>query len=266
MPGYMRSTTLAAAEQSRGDSTTPLSPPTNSLPPHERYQFKPFTGSSHSWALEILRSLPPTAAVLDIGCGSGAIGRALRESGFSALDAIEIDAEARQAVRPIYRRLEASLDPYLAPTSQAASAVRYDAILLLDVIEHMAEPEAFLERCLSLLAPGGIFLISVPNITHWSVRLPMLFGHFEYTERGILDRTHLQFFTTERVRRLSTRIPGLELVRHEGSIAPAEFVLPRWISNSSWFEGIRRIRRFGAEIWPSLFAFQHVALFRRRKD
>jgi 2-polyprenyl-3-methyl-5-hydroxy-6-metoxy-1,4-benzoquinol methylase len=204
--------------------------------------------------------------VLDIGCGSGAIGRALKERGFSAVDAIEINAEARQAVGPIYRRLEASLDPYLVPASEAARVPKYDAILLLDVIEHMAEPEAFVERCRSVLAPGGLLLISVPNITHWSVRLPMFFGRFEYTERGILDRTHLQFFTTERVRRLAHRNSGLELVRHDGSIAPAEFVLPQWVSNSSWFEVARRVRRFGAKLWPSLFAFQHVALFRHRQD
>ncbi len=212
-----------------------------------------------------MASIPKTARILDIGCSGGAIGKALRERGFTALEAIEIDEETRERARPVYNRIEASIEPFLASVSSSKEA-RFDVLLLLDVIEHMAEPEAFLTTASQVLNPGGIILLSVPNITHWSVRLPMLFGCFNYTERGILDRTHLQFFTTRRVREIPAQVSSLALQVHQGSIAPAEFVLPQWISNSAWFEVVRRVRRFAAYAWPSMFAFQHLAVLHRTAE
>lgn len=235
----------------------------SSVAPHQRYQFKPFTGSSHSWALSVMETIPKSARILDVGCGSGAVGRALRERGFTHLDAVEIDDETREKARPTYGQIESSIEPFLARARPAPDTSRFDILLLLDVIEHMAEPERFLRDASELLSPAGKILLSVPNITHWSVRLPMLCGCFNYTERGILDRTHLQFFTTRRVRDIQRHVPSLKLQTQQGSIAPAEFVLPEWISHSSWFEGIRQIRRVGACAWPGLFAFQHLALFER---
>ena len=71
----------------------------------------------------------------------------------------------------------------------------YDLILLLDVLEHLVDPVGTLKRLSTLLKPGGHVIVSVPNIAHLSVSLPLLFGRrFTYTEAGILDRTHLKFF------------------------------------------------------------------------
>jgi SAM-dependent methyltransferase len=224
-------------------------------PPHERYQYKPFTGSSHSWALGECAKLPPTTRVLDIGCGSGAIGRELKAKGWQSLKAVEIDAAARDNARGIYSQIESPIEPFRGQ--------KFDLILLLDVIEHMTEPEKFLHEASSLLTPGGIILVSVPNVAHWSVRLPLLFGWFHYTERGLLDRTHLQLFTRARVNRFTQSIPSLRIVSQSGSIEPAEFVLPEAIHSTRWFEGLRHFRLALARMLPGFFAFQHLVVLKK---
>jgi 2-polyprenyl-3-methyl-5-hydroxy-6-metoxy-1,4-benzoquinol methylase len=105
----------------------------------ERYQFKPFPGSSHFWVLEQIAALnPQTTAVLDIGAATGLIGKALHEHGFRNLTAVEIDPAARAELQTTYTQVEASIDPL--------TNNRYDLILLLDVLEHLPRPRHFFLR------------------------------------------------------------------------------------------------------------------------
>lgn len=227
-----------------------------SLPPHERYQFKPFVGSSHHWALGHLKHTPTTARVLDIGSGSGAIGRALKDLGVTQLNAVEIDPAAREHVRDVYQRIEPSVAPF--------KNERFDLILLLDVLEHTPDPFAVFAEVAALLAPGGSMLISVPNVAHWSVRLPLMFGFFEYAERGIMDKTHLQFFTRRRFRRLCQSVTGIDLRELSCSIEPLELVLPSWIWNNPVFTAVARGRQALAKHLPGVLAYQHLALLQRQ--
>ncbi len=72
----------------------------------------------------------------------------------------------------------------------------FDLILLLDVLEHLVDPWAVLSRLTEkYLAVGGKVIVSLPNARHFSLVVPLLFGKFDYRERGILDKTHLRFFT-----------------------------------------------------------------------
>lgn len=218
--------------------------------PQERYQFKPFPGSSHVWALGELAGLPTSARVLDIGPGSGAIGLELRERGLSALDAVEIDPRAREHVTPIYRRVEETVRPL--------AGNKYDVILLLDVLEHLADPASFLDDAAVLLAPGGAVLLSVPNVAHWSVRLSLLAGRFEYTERGILDKTHLHFFTGRHLDRMLEARCGLRITERNGSISPVQFLLPEGAARSGAFALFSRLRQGAARLAPGLCAYQHL--------
>jgi len=158
---------------------------------HLRYQPKEAYGSSHWWAERAIvsRLLDKNAAILDIGSGSGVLGRLLQERGFTNVWAVEPDADARAATTQRYQEIL----PALADVSKAQNSKgtkvwpeTFDAILILDVLEHLADPKAMYLHSLKLLKPNGIILISVPNILHWSVRLSVLFGLFEYTERGFL--------------------------------------------------------------------------------
>jgi 2-polyprenyl-3-methyl-5-hydroxy-6-metoxy-1,4-benzoquinol methylase len=132
------------------------------------------------------------ARVLDVGTSTGAVAGALRARG-ARVWGIEIDEDAATEAAKVCEQLVIGdveqLDLY-AELDQH----EFDWLLLLDVLEHLREPLETLRRCTSLLAPGGRVLISIPNIAHASVRLQLLRGHFQYTETGLLDRTHLRFF------------------------------------------------------------------------
>lgn len=132
-------------------------------------------------------------AVLDVGCNTGYVGRAARERLRVVFDGIEGDAEAAARARETYR--EVFLVDLASGPPWPGVGGRYDAVLALDVIEHLPEPRTALRALAGLLAPGGRLVLSVPNVAHWSVRLGLLSGRFDYAETGILDRTHLRFFT-----------------------------------------------------------------------
>lgn len=227
------------------------------LLPHQRYAPKLFTGSSHNWAIKICLDLPPATRLLDIGCGSAIMGRALGEKGFNELYAVEKDPQARQNAGRFYRQVEEGLEPFAAQS--------FDVILLLDVLEHLAEPLSFLQQALALLAPGGRALISVPNVAHWSVRLMLLLGFFEYTERGILDRTHLHFFTRRSFRRMLKELLGFKIKKQCSSIAPLEFALPEVLWNNRCYAWAAKIRLAAAQLWPGFLAYQHLAQIERER-
>ena len=75
------------------------------------------------------------------------------------------------------------------------TGLKYDLIILGDILEHLKRPDLFLAGVNDHLAPGGMVIVSVPNIANYSIRLHLLLGEFRYTETGIMDRTHLRFFT-----------------------------------------------------------------------
>jgi SAM-dependent methyltransferase len=227
----------------------------STLSVEDRYQEKPFPGSSHSWALNKLLGLSPQCRVLDVGPGSGLFGRALRVQGVAQICAVEIDQATRQRLHTVYDEIVEGLSDLKPHTG-------FDIVLLLDVLEHMADPESFLRELQKHLAPNAKLLISVPNFLHWSVRIPILFGIFRYYSRGILDRTHLQFFTLARIRALSSLFPGSKIIDIDSSISPAEFVLPQSLWNSSLLRIFSSFRLSVARAFPGIAAYQILCMLR----
>jgi len=145
---------------------------------------------------EIEPLLPATIGrVLEIGCGAGgtlrwlkSTGRAAQTFGFEYVpEAAAKAAEIADAVES--GDIEAKGLPFEG---------NFDLILCLDVLEHLRDPWAVVRQVRERLNPGGTLIISVPNVRHHSVTLPLLFGgQFRYKPAGILDRTHLRFFTRE---------------------------------------------------------------------
>ena len=93
-------------------------------------------------------------------------------------------------------------------TRRCASGIApgaYDAILFLDVLEHLRDPDGVLRAARDWLRPGGRVLCSLPNVAHWRVRLALARGRFDYTENGLMDATHLRWFTRRTARELLTR-------------------------------------------------------------
>lgn len=225
------------------------------LAPKDRYHYKPFYGSSHTWALSQCAHIAPSACLLDVGVGDGSFVSALRARGFSQLYGVEIDPRAREAAGPLYIRIE--------PTLDAFAKQEFDVILLLDVLEHLTEPLAFFEQACRLLKPGGSLLVSVPNVAHWSVRFQLLLGIWQYTKRGLLDETHYHFFTRAHFKEILNSQANLRIESLDASISPAEFALPRWAWNNPLFDLASRLRLLGARLWPGLCAYQHLAMLRK---
>jgi len=131
---------------------------------------------------------------------------------------------------------------------------RVDVVLLADVLEHVAAPHGLLVKSREALRPGGSVIVSVPNIAHWSIRANLLRGHFDYQESGIMDATHLRWFTRETLFSL-VRCAGFEVTYYGGT---AGLWLPdkpfRWMP-----VGLRsRFLRSASVRWLTLFGCQHV--------
>ncbi|MHB1502446.1 MAG: class I SAM-dependent methyltransferase [Acidimicrobiales bacterium] len=139
-----------------------------------------------------LTGVPARSLVLDIGVGDGSVGRTLRQMGCRVFG-VEMDESLAAGAADAYEHVVVADAERLDP-SQAFSGMRFDVVLLLDVLEHLRNPEEVLARIHSVLADRGFVIVSVPNITHAAVKLQLLDGRFTYTEEGLLDSTHVHFF------------------------------------------------------------------------
>ena len=176
---------------------------------NSHYDVKLGYASSHTYALN---AVPRGAKVIDIGAGPGAFARELRKK---ACEVTVVDQHAPteecEGVRVVIQDLDA---PF------AFDAKDYECLLLLDVIEHQANPERFLERLRSQFdhEPKKL-LLTTPNVAFAAQRLMLLFGQFNYGKAGILDRTHTRLFTFRSIRQL-LRDSGFRIRSVRGIPAP----------------------------------------------
>ncbi|MBI5650217.1 MAG: class I SAM-dependent methyltransferase [Chloroflexi bacterium] len=157
--------------------------------------------ANSAWTI-LARWVGRNRRVLDVGCGRGQLGNVLRAQFDCAITGIEINSEyARECAG--YDRViigSAEDDALLARIGES-----FDVIVCGDVLEHLREPEIPLRAFHDLLAPNGRLLISVPNVAHFRIRWMLLRGHWDYTPEGIMDATHLRWFTRASLRALVAR-------------------------------------------------------------
>ena len=145
---------------------------------------------------KIVARVPRGAVVLDIGCGSGMMGRFLTKHNECVVDGVDLDPQAVEMARPKYRKVgvfDLERDSLLTAFSPEA----YDCIVMADVIEHIVHPEQLFDDVKKLLKPGGLLLFSIPNITHISSGLELVLGKFGYQNSGLLDSTHVRFYSRD---------------------------------------------------------------------
>ena len=225
------------------------------IPGVPEYDLKPGPGSSHSIITEMLADRPP-ARVLDLGCSSGLLAEGIRKLGHhvTGVDVVELP-HVRERVDEFH-----VLDLSVAPVDQLGSA--HDVVILGDVLEHLADPMTLLRDAVQLLAPGGEIIISVPNFGHWYPRARVATGLFGYDRRGILDETHLRFFTRGSLYRL-VQFAGLDVLeeRHTGLPLDVAHALPEGETSL-----VRDIDRALVRLRPQLFAYQFVLRVRPHVD
>ena len=130
--------------------------------------------------------------ILDVGCATGKVGAGIKARQGAEVWGIECNAQAAAvAAKHLNRVLEAPVEQALAQLPPG----HFDSIILADVLEHLADPGSVLASLAEKLTPSGELIVSLPNVGHWSVLQGLLQGSWEYQDAGILDRTHLKFFT-----------------------------------------------------------------------
>lgn len=161
-----------------------------------RYEFDIDLESDNTHA-RVIRLVGTDRRVVELGPATGYMSRALRARGCSVVG-IEVDpAMAAEASQFCERVIVGDLDSLDLEAELGSD--RFDVIVAADVLEHLKDPLAALRTLRGFLADDGFFVISLPNIAHGSVRLALLEGHFRYQKLGLLDETHLRFFTRETI-------------------------------------------------------------------
>lgn len=212
----------------------------------EAYAYKPSPNSSHGIVLELVPDERPLR-VLDVGCGPGWVAAELRRRGHHVTG---VDLEATEGV-------EDRTDVFVAADLERGIpddlGDDFDVVIAADVIEHVREPDALLADLAARMNPKGMILASVPNFGHWYPRLRTTAGLFDYDQRGILDRTHLRFFTRRSFRRA---------VAHTGLATTAERYagLPLDVLGVGGGPGrlVGAVDRVVTRVWPTMFAYQFV--------
>ncbi len=201
--------------------------------------------------LELLPLEP--GRILDCGCGAGDNARLLRERGWQVDGVTLSEAESAAAAGVCERVFVADLEEGVP----AAAGAGYDAVLLSHVLEHLVRPERLLQSARGVLAPGGLVGVALPNVAFYRVRAELLLGRFDYSDYGILDRTHLRFYTFASGRALLER-SGFEVLT-----ARAHGAVPLWALRSWLPEGSEERLAAWACAWrPGLFGRQCLYLAR----
>lgn len=215
------------------------------------YPIKRSRYSSHEY---VRRMAGADQDLLDIGAGGGDFAAELKKAG-NRVTGVDILPDALNHAA-FERYFSADLDEGLTRVTAALGGKRFDRVLLLDILEHLRSPTRILRECSDLLKREGELIVSLPNAANITVRMMVLFGRFNYTERGILDRTHLHFFTRRTARQLLEE-NGYSIVEEHATIMPVELVLglaPEGLLMriiATLLAGITRIM-------PGLFGYQTV--------
>lgn len=168
------------------------------MPQGEDYKFGFLPYGVHQ---KIIKYVGSNKKVLDVGCADGYLGKELKNNGCFVVG-IEGNVQRAKIAKEI-------LDDVVIGNIEGLKTLScpenfFDVIVFADVLEHLIMPDVVLANFKKYLKEGGIIIISVPNIARIDIRVKLLLGKFNYAQGGILDRTHLRFFTLDSIQRLLT--------------------------------------------------------------
>ncbi|HEY4393561.1 MAG TPA: methyltransferase domain-containing protein [Polyangia bacterium] len=231
-----------------------------------------------NWGLLRLWGDRSGASILDVGCGRATTSERLRRLG-NRVTGIESSPEA---VAKASERLDEVIAADLRAREEIAARLAgrtFDVVMFADVLEHVDWPGPVLKSYLPYVKPGGTVIISLPNVGNWSSRFALLGGRFEYTDTGVLDRTHLRFFTKDSARRMIEEA-GLTIARHAytpGIVRPLVPLAKKLMSPGAgagtahdpaallesapyraYVKTVYPVESFVAKLWPGLLSFQMI--------
>jgi SAM-dependent methyltransferase len=192
-----------------------------------------------------------SGAALDVGCGAGDNARILAEHGWTVHGITLSQVEHASAVHVCSKVWVHDLDTGLPQETEG----QYDLAVFSHVLEHLRTPESLLRQISRVLRPGGQIIVALPNVLNWHQRVLFLLGRFNYTDQGIMDVTHLRFYTYSSGRAMLEAC-GFRVVsaKTAGSVlpwGPIRRVIPSFTS---------AVDRFFCLIRPGLFGRQLLYL------
>ena len=208
--------------------------------------------SSHAQIMTWIEKERP-AEVLEVGTATGYLTAEMAKLG-CVVTGIEQNVEMAKIAQQYCREMIVGD----IETLDLSSLGRYDAVVFGDVLEHLRDPREILQKVNNLLKPGGKVLISLPNVANIWVRLNLLFGRFNYSRVGILDETHLRFFTLQTMKQLAAE-SGLDVISINATPIPLPVILPAtskgrslsFLHMLSW--GLTKLR-------STLFGYQFILI------
>ena len=228
--------------------------------------------------LGVLRHVRSGLRILDVGAGRGKLGEAMRARG-NVVHGVEVDADAAAVARTRLDFVHCGDATRAADLPSPIAAGGYDMVVFADVLEHVIDPRSLLLAARPLLRTGGVVIVSLPNVATWTMRLRLLAGDFTYGDSGILDRTHLRFFTHRSARTLLGSC-GVSIVAEDVTPSLARAALPvvksvlagrgpsdpgALVDSPAYQAYARYVEPVEATVarrWPTLLAFQMILVGR----
>ena len=254
--------------------------------PAHAFKYTEFQADPASTHSKIVSLVPPATRVLEFGCATGYMSQVLKERLGCTVVGVEIDPEAAALAEEHAERVIVG-DAEKIDYAAELAGEEFDVVLLADVLEHLKEPADVLRRVRPFVAENGVVVASIPNIAHGSVRLALLGGEFRYREWGLLDDTHLRFFTRASIQDMfeetgyvithwlrqrldvgetEIKVPQVpdavrELLAGDPEATTYQFVLRALVSDSSAAQ-LRLLREEVEELRPHRDAAVHLAAAR----
>jgi glycosyltransferase involved in cell wall biosynthesis len=230
-------------------------------PEYEEYFVNyPIKQSKYSSHYFLRRLVGKDHEVLDIGCGEGFFASTISDHnrivGVDYLD-------KPQNLDAFEQYIQADLENGLSDAQEGLDGLKFDRVLLPDVLEHLRFPERLLKDCHQMLRPNGVLLVSVPNVANITVRLALLLGRWNYAERGILDKTHYRFYTHATARKLLEE-NGYEVVKRVTTVMPIELILGLPPTNP-FMALLTQILGLFTALMPGLLGYQCMFVARKKK-
>lgn len=210
------------------------------------YTLKDFAYSSHRLILDAVRK---GDRVLDLGCGTGLLAERVATKG---CDVTGVDVLPPEMIRPGVRYVRQNLEE----GRDLPFDREFDCVILGDIIEHVVDATGLMMRIRKVLKENGRLIISTGNIALWVYRIALLLGRFDYTDKGILDRTHVHLYTQASLRDLLNSM-GFRVLTERGTAIPFPLLITapvlQWLAS-----GLNHFYGWLVRIWPRMFAYQFV--------
>ncbi|HEY5601162.1 MAG TPA: class I SAM-dependent methyltransferase [Patescibacteria group bacterium] len=225
-----------------------------------KYIEKPDKYSSQSRVVQlILENYKDNLVVCDVGCSGGFLAKRLQGKKVK-MTGLDNDKDAAGQALPYYQKIFiCDLDEGLPKLDE-----KFDIIVLADVLEHLKNPETILKGLSKYLKDDGFFIVSLPNIANITIRLSLLLGKFNYANLGILDKTHLRFFTLETAKKLFNKT---QLSVNLEYVTPIPLpIIHHSFSESGIFYQIYRLLFLFTNYFKTLLAYQFIFTLKKNHE